>query len=71
MFSYDTQENAVHYDHYAAKYDGMQEMSGFNDPYEIAKVTVDRLGGIGKPLGFTEARLLDFGCGTGLMGLEL
>ena len=44
VFSYDTRENAVHYDFYAPKYDGMQDMSGFNDPYEMTKATIERLG---------------------------
>ena len=61
----------MHYNSYAAKYDGMQEMSGFNDPYEIAKATLEKLGQPGMPLASAESRLLDFGCGTGLMGLEL
>lgn len=46
-------------------------MSGFNDPYELAKNTIEKLGQPGQPLASTEARLLDFGCGTGLMGIEL
>ena len=44
VFSKSTEENAVHYNSFAAKYDGMQEISGFNDPYEIAKVTLEKLG---------------------------
>lgn len=44
VFSYDQQENATHYNSYAQKYDGMQEMSGFNDPFEIVKQTVSKLG---------------------------
>ena len=60
-----------HYNHYSSKYDGMQEMSGFNDPFEIAKVTVEKLGQEGQPLANHEVKLMDFGCGTGLMGAEL
>ena len=71
VFSYDQTANAAHYNVYAAKYDGMQEMSGFNDPYEIAKTTIEKLGQPGQPLASPDVRLLDFGCGTGLMGLEL
>ena len=61
----------MHYNNFATKYDGMQEMTGFNDPYEIAKTTVEKLGQPGQPLADPMARLLDFGCGTGLMGAEL
>ena len=46
-------------------------MSGFNDPFEIAKVTVEKLGQEGQPLANPEVKLMDFGCGTGLMGAEL
>ena len=46
-------------------------MSGFNDPYEIAKFTVEKLGQPGQPLASADTRVLDFGCGTGLMGIEL
>ena len=46
-------------------------MSGFNDPYEMAKFAVEKLGQAGQLLASPEARLLDFGCGTGLMGQEL
>ena len=61
----------THYNSYAAKYDGMQEMSGFNDPYEMAKTAVARLAQPGQPLESGEAKIMDFGCGTGLMGIEL
>ena len=44
IFSYKQEENRTHYDSYAAKYDGMQDMSGFNDPYELAKTAVEKLG---------------------------
>ena len=71
VFSFDQRENAVHYDQYAAKYDGMQVNSGFNDPYEIVKTTVEHLAQPGQPLANPEARLLDIGCGTGLLGIEL
>lgn len=61
----------MHYNLFATKYDGMQDMTGYNDPYEIAKTTVEKLGQPGQPLADPKTRILDFGCGTGLMGIEL
>lgn len=46
-------------------------MSGFNDPFELAKAAIEKLGQEGQPLASSETRILDFGCGTGLMGIEL
>ena len=71
VFSQSQQENVVHYDHYAAKYDGMQEMSGFNDPYWLTKVAIEKLATPGSVMTLPDARIMDFGCGTGLMGIEL
>lgn len=49
----------------------MQDMSGFNDPFELAKTAIEKLGQESQPLASSETRILDFGCGTGLMGIEL
>ena len=70
-FSTDTQTNAIHYNTYASRYDKMQEATGFNDPYAIAKAAIETLGQPGQPLANPDLRLFDFGCGTGLMGQEL
>ncbi len=43
VFSTDTAQNAIHYDNFAAKYDGMQDNSGFNDPFELTKALVQKL----------------------------
>ena len=40
----------------------MQKATGFNDPYELAKCFVNTLN---LPL---DAKIIDFGCGTGLCG---
>ena len=67
-FSADAQANSLHYNNYAAKYDTFHKVTGFNDPFEIAKTTIEKLGQPGQPLAEANARLLDFGCGTGGMG---
>jgi len=41
VFSFDQRENAIHYDKYSTEYDNMQSMTGFNDPYEIVKVSLE------------------------------
>ena len=46
-------------------------MSGFNDPFELAKSAIEKIGQEGQLLAKPDARIMDFGCGTGLMGLEL
>lgn len=71
VFPAETQENSVHYNAYAAKYDRFQDMSGYNDPYEMVRIAIEKLGQPGQLLAATDARILDFGCGTGLMGVEL
>ena len=40
----DPRANVARYGEYAAKYDGLQQVTGFNDPYEIAKTTIEKLG---------------------------
>ena len=62
MFSYDTKENQPHYDRFADKYDLMQSATGFNDPYELTLVFLNVLK---LPLNI---KIMDFGCGTGLLG---
>ena len=42
VFSYDQHENAEHYNKYSKEYDSIQEMTGFNDPFELVKVLLDR-----------------------------
>ena len=49
----------------------MHDKAGFNDPYWLAKVAVERLGQPGQPLSHSTCRLMDFGCGTGRLGVEL
>lgn len=72
VFSFDQKENAVHYDKYSTEYDNMQTMTGFNDPYELVKVCHNLLGSKeSNVLANLNAKIVDFGCGTGLMGIEL
>ena len=74
VFSFDQRENAVHYDKYSSEYDNMQSMTGFNDPYEIVKACCDQLTSADKlsdVLANKHAKVIDFGCGTGLLGQEL
>ena len=60
----DTAANRTHYDSYASKYDKIQEVTGFNDPSMIVKYLVDN--NVRK-----ESKIIDFGCGTGILGVEL
>ena len=46
-FVFDQKEVSLHYDKYADMYDAMQEMTGFNDPYELVKIAMEKLGGEG------------------------
>ena len=61
VFTFEQKRNAEHYDFYSGKYDAMQEMTGFNDPYELVKLMIEH----GVP---RDAKIIDFGCGTGLTG---
>ncbi len=61
-FSFDCKENAQHYDKYSQQYDMMQAATGFNDPYELVKVMIEILK---TP---KDSKIIDFGCGTGLLG---
>lgn len=68
----DPSKNAKHYNTYAQKYDAMHDKAGFNDPYWLTKVIVERLGSQpNHPLSHSACRLMDFGCGTGRLGVEL
>ena len=52
----------------------MQTMTGFNDPYEIVKACCEQLTSkekLSDVLANKHARIIDFGCGTGLLGYEL
>ena len=49
----------------------MHEKAGFNDPYWLTKAAVDKLGQPGEALSQPSCRLMDFGCGTGRLGVEL
>ena len=49
----------------------MHDKAGFNDPYWLAKVVADKLGQPGQSLSLPNCRLIDFGCGTGRLGVEL
>ena len=72
VFSFDQKENAEHYDKYSTEYDNMQTMTGFNDPYELVKVCHELLESReSNVLANVDAKIVDFGCGTGLMGIEL
>ena len=62
VFSQDQKENSIHYDKYSNLYDTMQKATGFNDPFELAKCLVEK---VGLPL---DAKITDFGCGTGMCG---
>ena len=64
VFASDSHENQPHYDTYAGVYDTMQQATGFNDPYELALVF------LALNLKLT-AKIVDFGCGTGLLGENL
>ena len=61
VFSKDSRDNQSHYDLYSKDYDMMQSATGFNDPYELVKVFMEL--GLAKDL-----KIIDFGCGTGLLG---
>ena len=52
----------------------MQYLTGFNDPYEIVKVSLEQLADptkISDVLCHKKTKIIDFGCGTGLLGNEL
>ena len=49
----------------------MHDKNGFNDPYWLTRVMVEKLGQPAQPLHNTNSRLIDFGCGTGRLGVEL
>ena len=49
----------------------MHEKAGFNDPFWLAAVAFMKLGKLGQPLENKQSRMIDFGCGTGLLGIEL
>jgi hypothetical protein len=40
VFDFDQKVVAVHYDKYSGDYDSIQTMTGFNDPFVIAKCLV-------------------------------
>ena len=49
-------------------------MTGFNDPFELVKVCAELLSSkerVSDVMANPEAKIVDFGCGTGLMGIEL
>lgn len=68
-FTMDPSENSAHYNAHAYVYDQLQAASGFNDPFELAKTAVEKLGQPGQPLAAPDVRIVDFGCGSGLMGV--
>ena len=70
-FADDPAQNSTHYDRYARQYDSMHDKAGFNDPYWLTRVAVEKLGVSGGPLSNPDARIIDFGCGTGRVGAEL
>ncbi len=52
----------------------MQSMTGFNDSYEIVKVSLEQLADpamISDVLCNKQTKIIDFGCGIGLLGKEL
>lgn len=71
QFDADPSKVAEHYNAYAQKYDSMHDKAGFNDPYWLTKVAIEHLGQPSQPLSHSTCRLMDFGCGTGRLGVEL
>ena len=61
--AYDNPDKSAHYDSWAANYDDDLEREGFVAPQHAAALL--------KSVVPTEAKVLDFGCGTGLVGVEL
>lgn len=61
------QENIQsHYDETAAKYEQVYLTAGFHDPLKCAELAKEAL-----TSGLEEAKVIDFGCGTGLVGKYL
>ena len=57
-------ENIVVYGQHAKNFDFIQKITGFNDPAMIVKYLAEQ--------NFSkESKIIDFGCGTGLVGVEL
>ena len=70
QFATDPVANAQHYNNWAHKYDEMHTKAGFNDPYWLARVSLENLAQ-SNLLSSKDAKLIDFGCGTGRLGVEL
>lgn len=65
--SYDNPaENVPHYNRLADTYDLLQKAQGFNDPQELLKAIWEN-----EKIYQRTWKVLDLGCGTGLMGKEL
>lgn len=58
---FDKDKLEEHYDEVALNYDGVYKRAGYPDPAMVAKH-------VGKITQNKKAKIIDFGCGTGLVG---
>jgi SAM-dependent methyltransferase len=65
--AYDSTDKSAHYDNWASDYDADIEREGFVGPAQAANL----LNSIVSASVKESAKVLDFGCGTGLVGVEL
>ena len=63
---YEQDKISEHYDDVAAKYEDVYLTAGFHDPLKCAELTKDVVGD-----NCVDAKVMDFGCGTGLVGKYL
>ena len=66
---YDKGQEESHFDSISANYDAIQQVVGYPDPQLIAQMT--KKIAADKMVARTEVDVIDFGCGTGLVGEAL
>jgi len=66
---YDKENAAQHYDKLALNYDSIYQRAGYPDPSKCAEI-VSELTEI-DDLSKHDVKIMDFGCGTGLVGQAL
>ena len=59
----------THYDSIASNYDAIYKRLGYPDPKKVAQMAEIHV--MARGLDKTTVRVLDLGCGTGLVGKEL
>lgn len=63
---FDAQDSKRHYDHVAMNYEGIYDRLGYPDPTKVAENAEEQAEARG--LDKETCRVLDLGCGTGLVG---